>query len=106
MSTHVDVRGELRDIPLGVDGLRGRLLVRHTEGRWEVARYRGVKRRARERVAGAATDELKGLYESSSEVERSTGSSSDLADALGKALDLPALDQHVEQIVRYLEATS
>jgi hypothetical protein len=96
----------LRDIPLGSEGLRGRLLLvsGSDAAPWRFVFYRGTCTAARAAVAGCALEGLRDLHERRQDVERRAGQSSDLDYALGLALDLPAIDTEVGRVAAYLEA--
>ncbi len=99
----------LRDLPMGTQGTRGRLLMvapGPLSGDHRFVFYRGSNMSARAAVAGCPLGELKAMHERRSDVERRTGRSSDLGHAIALALDLPGVDAEVARIVRYIEATA
>ena len=96
----------LRDIPLGADGARGRLLMvsRDDAGRHRFVYYRGTCTAARVAVAGCPLEGLRDLHERRHDVERRTSKHPDLLHAVAAALDLPPMDTEPRRIVAYLEA--
>lgn len=96
----------VRDMPLGRDGRRGRLLYISADehGRHRLLLYRGTNEAARRRVARAAAAELRELHERSPDVERRAGVHEDLEAAVATAIDMPLFDQEVRSLTAYLEA--
>ncbi len=90
----------LRDLPLGADGLRGRLLVlerEHLTRRFQLVYYRGTSPQAKQAVAAAQVSALRELYDGRADVERRQGRSTDLVSAVAAALDLPWADRVVRR---------
>lgn len=95
----------LRDMPMGPDGLKGRLLMIDPGcGRYAFVFYRGTKQSARKAIAACKVDELRDLFDRRQDVERRAGISPERDYALGKALDLPMIDEEVRRVAAYLDA--
>ena len=109
-TTDTDLRAPaprvLRDIPLGAEGRRGRLLMVSPDGagRFRFVFYRGTNDRARQAVAGEPLEGLRDLHDRRQDVERRSSVSADLRDAIARALDLPLGDREPARIAGYLEA--
>lgn len=103
-----DVPAVLRDMPMGTQGTRGRLLwvTPDDSGNYRFVFYRGCTMGARAAVAGCPVDELRDLFDRRQDVERRQGKSTDLDYAVGLALDIPTADPDVRRIIDYLAATA
>lgn len=94
------------DVPVGRDGLRGRLLLLEPEQldagrRFYAVYYHGTTPAARRTVRDATLERLRTLADSRQDVERRTAGSALLDDCIGRAIDLPSVDRMPRELTEY-----